>query len=101
MRETKFDFVIKSPRWLRAQCPKPCREPELGTMCANEVENCETVLLVVESKAASELLQVNRQALRWAEEEQGVDLGQVDALIVKVNDEDEIHVASTKLVPRR
>ena len=65
---------------------------------ANEVEYGQALLLVVQSQAATELLQEDRQALGRAEEQHRVELGDVDALIVQVDDEQDVHLTAAQAV---
>src|ERR1700679_2573978 len=60
---------------------------------ANEVEYGQALLLVfsVQSQAAAELLQEDRQAFGRAEEQHRVELRDVDALIVQIDDKQEVH----------
>lgn len=60
---------------------------------ADKVEHGETLLVFGEAQAAAELLQEDRQRFGGAKEEDGVDLGDVDAFVIDIDDEDEADFA--------
>jgi hypothetical protein len=60
---------------------------------ADEVEDGEAVLPIAAPEAAAELLEEDRGALGRAEEEDGVDVGQVDALVEQVDREQAAELA--------
>ncbi len=63
-----LDFTIKPAIGFSTQGPKASREPKFTPLCADEVENRQTLLIVMETQSTSELLQVDSQALCRAKE---------------------------------
>ena len=76
-------------------------EAELAVGPANEVEHGQAALALVEPEAAAELLQVEGGALGGAQEEHGVDFGDVDALVEHVHGEEGAELAATQLLDHR
>ena len=68
-------------------------EPEVAVGLADEVEDGQALLVLGQPQPAAELLEEDRQALGRAEEQHRVDLGDVDALVVQVDDEQEVDLA--------
>ena len=62
-------------------------EPEAAVGVADEVEHREALFVVAAPEAATELLEEQRRALRGAQEQDGVDVGYVDALVEEVDAE--------------
>ena len=80
------------------ECPVTQVEPELAVSMADEVEYGQALFLFVQPQAAAELLEEDRQALGRAEEKHRVDLGDVDALVVQVDDEQDVHFPTAQAV---
>ena len=78
-------------------------EAELAAMVADEVEDGAERLSAVArpSQATAELLQEERRALGWAQEQQGVDIRDVDALVEQVDGEDDVDSAGVEIAKRR
>ena len=66
-------------------------------LLADEVEDGEAVLAVGQAQAAAELLQEDGRALGGTQEEHGVDLGDVDALVEEVDREDAVDLAARSI----
>jgi hypothetical protein len=63
-------------------------EPELAALLADEVKDGQDRLAVRAPKPATELLQEQRRALGRSQQQQGVDLGDVQALVEQIDGED-------------
>src|SRR5438876_1030425 len=50
----------------------------------------------MQAQSSSELLQIDSKTLAWSQEKQRIDLGQIDALVVKIDHEDEVHLPGTE-----
>ena len=66
-------------------------EPEIAMGLADEVEHGQAFLLLEKAKPAPKLLQEYREALGRPQKQDGVDLGDVDAFVVEIDYEQEIH----------
>jgi hypothetical protein len=67
---------------------------------SDEVEDRACALPGGLAETASELLQEERRTVRWTEEQEGVDVRDVDALVEKVDREDDAHLPIRKVVQR-
>src|SRR6478672_7936429 len=65
-------------------------EPELLAMMTDEVECGQHRLVTGAAQAATQLLQEDRGALRWPEEQDGVDVGQVEPLVEQVGSKQDV-----------
>ena len=65
---------------------KPSIEAELGPLASGEVEHHQLSLVPRAAEPAPELLEKDRRTLGRSKEQEGVDVGDVDALVEKVDD---------------
>ena len=75
-------------------------EAVVGVSLPDEVEDCEHALALSPAKAASELLQEDRCALRRPQEQDRIDFGDVDPFVEYVDGEDRSKIAAPKLLNR-
>src|SRR5262249_23210362 len=73
-------------------------DAEVAVCLAHEVEHGETLLLLMEPKATAELLEKYRQALGRSEEQHHIDLRDIDALVIQVHDEQNVHITTAEAV---
>jgi hypothetical protein len=83
-------------------------EAEARVLAAGDVEDGEDVLVPAAPEAAPELLDEDRRALGGTEQEEGVDVGDVHALVEKIDDAEhldpsagEVPLGPVALLPRR
>src|SRR5262245_30687603 len=93
MWEASLDFLVEAARRGGAQRPEPWCEPELAALGTDEVQDGEAILVLVQAKAAPELLEVDGKTLGRAEKEHGVHRGDIHTLVVQVHHEDKVHLA--------
>ena len=93
-----FDLALEAPAGRTGQCSVANIEAELLAMVPNEVERSEDCFAGGAAQAPPELLQENGGALRWAEEEHCVDVGQVDAFVEEVGCEQCVHATCSQIV---
>ena len=86
-REAFPDLSLDPPTTGTGQSPISSVKPELGVLMTDEVEDGQAGLVVGQTQAAAELLQEHRRALRRSKEEDGVDCGNVEALVEEVHRE--------------
>ena len=97
-REALLDLAQDLPAGAAEDGAEAAVEAELGVHVADEVERGEALLAVGQAEAAAELLEEDGGALGGAEEEHGVDLGDVDALVEDVDGEDDVDLAGAQAV---
>ena len=101
VRKAAFDLAIEFSGRLGADRPQTRREAELAALGPDEIQYGQAFLLVVQAQATSQLLQVDGQALRGPQEQDRVQLGDVDAFVVQIDDEDEVDFAAAESLLRR
>ena len=101
VREPVLDLLVERHRGVGQERPVSQVETEVAVGLADEVEDGQALLLLEQPQPAAELLEEDRQALGRAEEQHRVDLGDVDALVVQVDDEQEVHLATAQAVLSR
>ncbi|KAF5041882.1 hypothetical protein DSECCO2_518460 [anaerobic digester metagenome] len=84
------DLVHQGPSARREERRNPLPEPEVSVVVPDEVEDREAFLPVREAEAPTELLDKDRETLGGAQEEDGVHFGDIDTLVVEVDNEDEV-----------
>ena len=92
--ETVLDLTRDAAAGIAEQSGEFFFEPVVLVCLSDEVEDGQAVLAFGQSQAASELLQEDGQGLGRTQEENRIDLRDIDALIVEVDDEDEADPAS-------
>ena len=92
--ETVLDLTRDAAVGIAEQSGEFFFEPVVLVCLSDEVEDGQAVLAFGQSQAASELLQEDGQGLGRTQEENRIDLRDIDALIVEVDDEDEADPAS-------
>lgn len=65
---------------------------------SDKIEDGEAFFPFRETQSASELLEENGQGFGWPQEKDGVDGFDVDAFVVKVDDEDEFHLTGDEFL---
>src|SRR5664279_3015546 len=80
----------KTPPGRTGQRSIPDVKPELLALVPNEIQCREDRLVGGESQTASELLQKDRRALGGPQEKDGVNAGQIEALVEQVGGEDNV-----------
>ncbi len=65
-------------------------------MRADEVENRQAFFVGMQSEPSAELLEVNREAFGRTQKKQSIHFWNVDTFVVEVDNEDEIHLASSE-----
>ena len=85
-----LDLLVDPDRRVGQQRPVAQVEPEVAVGLADEVEDRQALLVLGQPQPAAELLEEDRQALGRPEEQHRVDLGDVDPLVVQVDDEQEV-----------
>jgi hypothetical protein len=93
IRKAILDSLSDSDARNPGDCGKDSIEAELGAVLTDEVQHEAAGLAGVMTEPTSELLEEQRRALRGAEEEQGIDKGHVDALVVEIAHEHHVDCA--------
>ncbi len=70
----------------------------LSVGLADKVENGQAFFILRQTQAAAQLLKEDGQGFRGAQEQHGIDLGNVHALVVDIHDKDEPHFAGHETV---
>ena len=86
-REVPLDLLLQVLSAATEQCPVAEVESELAAMEADEVEDGAFRLAGGSAQASAELLKEQRRALGRAQQQQGVDVRHVDALVEEVDGE--------------
>ena len=94
MREAGLDLAFKSAGRIGAERAKPRGKAELPVLCTNEVEDGQAVFMVMQAEPAAKLLQVDGEAFCRPEEENRIDLRDVDALVVEVDDKNKVDLSA-------
>ena len=93
VRKLRFDFVVELRGRLATKGAESAGETKLFTLCANEVEYRQTIFIWMQPQSTTELLQKYREAFRRSQKQHGINLGNVDTFVVKIDNEDEVHRA--------
>ncbi len=83
-REAEFDLTLDLASCATKECPKAPVEAEFLAVVPDEVEDRANLALRL-TKPSSELLDEEHGAIGWAQEEKGVDVANIDALVEKVD----------------
>lgn len=86
--EAVLDLPVYAGRWLTAQRAVAIRKPELAMLGRDEIEDRQMGLFLVEPQTPTDLLQIDREALRGAQQENGVHLGNIDPFVVEIDGKD-------------
>ena len=98
VREAVLNLLLERHRGVGQKRPVTQVEAELAMSLTNEIEYGQALFLVVQSQATAELLQKDRQTFGRAQEKHRVELGNVDTLIVQVDDEQEVQLTAAQAV---
>src|SRR5690606_31799073 len=91
MWKAVFDLPVQPSFGLRAQCTQPRCIPELATLGTNKVENRQAFLFRMLAESAPKLLEIHGQALCRTQKQHRVDFGNVDSLVVQINNKNEVY----------
>ena len=69
-------------------------------MVADEVDDGERILAVLDPEAAAQLLQEDDRRLRGPQHQHGVDVGDVETLVEQVDGEDDFQLTAAQFVER-
>src|SRR5207249_10472218 len=86
-RETFHELAFERPAGSAGEGAVAEVEAELPVLLADEVQDGEACLAGCVAQAPAELLEEHRDALGWPEEQDGVDVGDVEAFVEHVNGE--------------
>jgi len=87
-RKALLKVTLERPSWHARQSPVTEIEAELAVLLTDKIQHGQARLSRCVAKAAAELLEEHRDALRGPEKQDGVDIRDVKALVEDVDGED-------------
>src|SRR5947209_7505274 len=88
-----LDLVDQAPAADPADGAVSQVEPEVRSLTTDEVKDGEAGLAFGEAQSPPQLLQKYRGALGWAQEEDGVHLGNINSLVKEVDSEQHVDLS--------
>jgi len=97
VRETVSDLLLEVPPAAAEQRAEATVISEFLSVMTDEVQDCAVGFAMTIAQTTPELLQEQRWAVRWAQENEGVHFGQIDTLVEEVDREEHVDLSISQV----